>query len=121
MEYPTPLDLRWEEKLIGGSISVRQLLYLVVPCVLAYVASKAFGGTALVVALGVCFVVLLPFAALLGFGKAGVLGLPGPPVSRIAEDPMQEAMGVDAWLMIVLRHRRKRPFLPFLEPSKARP
>jgi len=122
--YPVPLELRNEEKIIGGYLSGRQLVYLLAAAVPSYLmfnflpdlAVELWGhkvGRMLGWGIAGLFGFLIWMVALaLAFLPAGLLFLPGPRY-QFNSDPYDLPIRLDQWLILQQRFRQKPKILPY--------
>lgn len=119
MESLVPLELKHEDKVIGGRLSIRQMAY----CAGGGAAGLVLGGAvwfllrplpalAVVVAAPLVLVPLAAGAAL-AFLPAGFLpGVPGPS-SPDSGNPFEPPIRLDEWLLLLWARRSKTMHLPW--------
>jgi hypothetical protein len=120
--YPTILEIRTEEKIVGGFISGRQLVYIAVASIQAYflvqlsgwVAATFFKGIEVVsyTFFGTIACSLGAIILIIGFVPAGFWILPGP-TFKLSRDPYEPLTRLDQWFFVMWNNAKKTKVLPY--------
>lgn len=121
--YPTILEIRTEEKIVGGYLSGRQFAYVAVACVQAYFMFQFAGwvtGTFLPPDLELVSYTVFAVLALalggailtIGFVPAGFWILPGP-TFKLSTDPYEPMIRLDQWFGVMRANSNKQKVLPY--------
>lgn len=127
--YPTILEIRTEEKVVGGWFSGRRGAYVAIIIVQAYFLFQFagwVGGTFLNGMEGASYMFFMSLAviigvtlAVIGFVPAGWQGLPGP-TFKLSTDPYEPMIRLDQWLVLTWSNAMKRKVLPYKRIDKRR-
>lgn len=125
--YPTILEIRTEEKIVGGFLSGRQLAYLAVASVIAYFSFQFaawFGEHFMqgyeIISYTIFFglgVILGLIIITIGFVPAGFWILPGP-TFKLSRDPYEPLTRLDQWITIMWANNKKQKVLPYKRVPK---